>query len=723
MNQITELPTSISPAGHSFNYAVWGANTVVTLANVPWNNDYRDIVRFPGDWRTALDEFIDTGSGPTINIPGMTYAAVGRPIRLQIPFEIANTFNYLRAYNPAQPILGDRARAYYYFVTGVNFIAPDTTELMLQLDVWQTFGPDARFGNIYVERGHVGIANEDAFDNYGRGYLTTPEGFDLGNEYMITDQYSHVVGSARFDTPGIPGMPNYQILVASSVALDEDAGTVDAPKLTSAKGSEMENLPNGAEIYLFNSLGHFKAFMTAMKDKPWMTQGIMSIQAVPRLERYGATLESKFVNGVQTYEVQPGALNNLTIPLRYNWRNDVELGSRYDHLTKFMTYPYMVLEMTTYTGTPLVLKPECWQDANMGIVEVPHFAPPNARLAFYPKFYNAGGAVASSDENGVINDGGEFMDMMTMIANFPTFSVVNNGYMQFMAANANNIAYQHTSADWSQTRALAGAQTSYDQAWSGVNTSQDVTGQGINAAQAQSNLANDAQIAHTVVNGVGGIAGGAARGLAMGPMGAAGGAAGGAFNAAMGALNTSIDVAARTQSTNIGTGLSAGVNRSQTAHMGYVANTNNDLARFSANGDYANAIAGINAKVQDAKMTQPTTAGQVGGDAFTLATYRWGVDVRVKMLQPAIKEAIGEFWLRYGYAVNRFTTMPETFMVMDKFTYWKLKEAYITEADCPETFKQTLRGIFEKGVTVWGNPSDIGNVDTATNAPLAGVTL
>jgi hypothetical protein len=62
-------------------------------------------------------------------------------------------------------------------------------------------------------------------------------------------------------------------------------------------------------------------------------------------------------------------------------------------------------------------------------------------------------------------------------------------------------------------------------------------------------------------------------------------------------------------------------------------------------------------------------------------------------------------------------------MVMTRFTYWKLRETYITAAQCPETFKQAIRGIFEKGVTVWNNPADIGNIDIADNAIVAGIQL
>ena len=708
MSMIQDLPTP-KEHGLAFNYAMWDPNTTITLANVPWNSDYRDIVKF--DNQAGLDLYLNQNAGPVINITKLSYAKFGRPIRISEPFNAVQNYNYLRAHNPMQPIVGDIGRSFYYFIADVVYISPNTTEIYVQLDVWQTFGYGVSFGNCYIERGHVGIANENNFDNFGRDYLTTPEGLDLGNEYVISQQYVHEVASARFE---YLGLPNYSVLVASNTALDEDAGDVAAPLMKTAKGSTMENLPNGAEIYLFNSMGHFKAFVEAMKEKPWVMQGIISIQAVPRMERYGVELESTTIEGVPVNEIVSGTMNNVTTALGDNWRDAVPLG-RYFNLKKFLTAPYTVLEMTSYTGTPLVLKPECWQSGDMEIVEVPHFAPPSARLVFYPKFYNArnGGTGASGDSNGMINDGGEFLDMFTAIMNFPAFSVLNNGYMQFMASNVNGIAFQHQSADWSQTRALAGNSTSYDQASAGIELSKGLTAQGMDAATQSTNLANQTTSFKAMQAAANGFLSGA---RALDPLSAATGFA----NAA---VSNAIDQNQSNQSLGIQNNLAAGQNRSQTDTAGYMRDTNKSLADWSANGDYQNQIAGINARVQDAKMTQPTSAGQVGGDAFNLATYKWGVDIKVKTLQPAMMNAIGEYWLRYGYAVNRFGRMPSSFMVCQKFTYWKLKETYITSSSCPENFKQVIRGIFEKGVTVWKNPNDIGQIDIADNAPLTGITL
>jgi len=710
---IQDLPVS-KDWGLGFNYSVWTQGTAITLCSVPWNSDYRDIVRF--DNQGALDAYLKTSSGATIEITKLSYAKFGQPIRLDTPFHTVQNYNYIRVWNPANSsIPGDTGRAYYYFVTDVTYIAPNTTQITVQLDVWQTFGYGIKFGNCYIQQGHIGIANENSFTNFGRDYLTVPEGLDVGNEYQIYKRYSMSIAGAR------DSEPDYEVMVVSSVALDVDPGTVDAPKLQSAKGSSMENLPNGAEIYLFYSMEHVQEYLTSVSDKPWIGQGIMSIQAVPPMGRYGISTTAISLNGVVVPKVNAGTLMRPYSTIEPAFRDNIDLG-RYGRLKKFLTYPYTVIEMTTRTGTPIILKPECLQYADIGVVEVPHISPPDARIAFYPYRYNAADtSVIEQDDKGILNDGGEFLDMATWITNLPTFSVVNNGYMSFMASNRNGIAFQHSSADWSQQRAQAGINTSYDQATAGMMLSENMTQRGVFAAGQQTNLQNQTMAAHTMVNGIAGIAQGAIGGAAAGPAGVLGGAGMGLGNALVAGVNTAIDVDRNNQALGISNSLATGNNVASNATAAYMRDTNKDLATFSANGDYQNALAGINAKVQDAKLTQPTSSGQVGGDAFNLSAYRWGLDVKIKRLAPAFMNAIGEYWLRYGYAINRFGRMPESFMVMEKFTYWKLKETYITEAHCPEAFKQVIRGIFEKGVTVWKNPNDIGTIDIADNAPLGGI--
>ena len=52
-----------------------------------------------------------------------------------------------------------------------------------------------------------------------------------------------------------------------------------------------------------------------------------------------------------------------------------------------------------------------------------------------------------------------------------------------------------------------------------------------------------------------------------------------------------------------------------------------------------------------------------------------------------------------------------------------MRETYISYGPVPENYQQTIRGIFEKGVTVWKNPADIATLDLANNDPKAGIAL
>lgn len=708
MTTFYETESQIDDPYEAFNYATWTPNTEVTMTNVPWNSDYRDIVQF--DNQAALNAYIDLTPYANIRMSGMTYHRPGRPIKIEVPLGRALKYNYLRAVNPAQPVPGnDQPMTYYYFITEVEHVAPNTTAVYLQLDVIQTYLYSTRFGQCFIESGHIGIANENQFNNFGRDYLTIPEGLDVGGEYQITNVHKHEIASARESSYA---RAEYNIIVTMTAKLDVDAGTVDDPKLFSATGSTFGNLPNGHEAYLFESMSDLKIFLIKYSDKPWITQAITSITAVPAkmIEEYGAKVDRHTIDGIEFKELTGGSLKTKSTRLAENWRiiERQKVPARYRHLWKFQTYPYMVLELTSHTGTPIVIKPESWNDANATIVESAHFAQPGPRLAFYPYRYNAAdSSPIETDAQGIVNDGGEFLDMATGIFNFPTFATVNNSYIGFMASQSNSLAFQHSSADWSQQRAQTGNQLAYNQASAGMGLANDLSQQGINAQQRQANLANSTAAFRGAATAFNGVTGALTPGQAIGSV----------ANAAVG---TAIGVHQTHESMQINTGLAAGTNASSVANQGYMRDTNKAYGDYASQGDYENTIKGINAKIQDAQLIQPTTAGQVGGDAFLLATYRWGYDLKVKTLDAAAMARVGETWLRYGYQVNRFMQLPPKLNLMRYFTYWKLKETYILEGNFPESFKVAIRGIFEKGVTVWAVPDYIGRVDIGQNYANAG---
>lgn len=151
--------------------------------------------------------------------------------------------------------------------------------------MWQSFQHDIQLGNAYVERGHVGVANENAWKDYGRTYLDLPEGLDTGKAMVVTgQQYKSLIGETN-------GYTTFGVIVASTTKLDTDPGTADAPKITCADGSAFENHTNGTALYYFSDALDFLAVMMSGAEYPWMTQGICGIYAIPRLPE--ALLETK----------------------------------------------------------------------------------------------------------------------------------------------------------------------------------------------------------------------------------------------------------------------------------------------------------------------------------------------------------------------------------------------------------------------------------------------
>lgn len=735
VNAITGPPNDYK-FGLNFNYAVWTPGTVLSLVNVPWNNDYRDIVRFTN--KEALNTYI-TGLEPTgTRIEKLSYVKPNTPVRVNLPINKAIVYNYLRASNPIQPIPGmDIKKDYYYFITDVRYLSPNTTELVLQLDVWQTFGYDVTFGSSYVERGHIGIAAENNFDSFGRDYLTVPEGFDLGGEYRTLQiRYERLMERQQNLNPGGSSFTS-DVIVVSTVDLTESGGTAAAPELVAAKGGVIEAGIAGAEVRVFD-FGQFQAFMTNKRNQPWVTQGIISAKAMPKINRYDPDFPYEPTGAlIGEYRPMPRLKKHFT-----NWREASWVPGRYSHLKKFWTYPYMGIELTCFTGNSVVLKPESWQSPDAEVMERATFTPPSTRVDFIPRYYNAAGTIAgnymglpdayiasqpANIRDNLYNTGddyGDYLDVAVGITNFPTLPMVNNGQLGYLASNNSTINYQRQSADWSQQRSLNAASTGYDQASKGLETAQALNQIGINADIAQTGNVNRTQVAQSVVSAGTQIVGGALGGAGGGPAGVAMGALGSAVSAGGNLINTGIQVGANDEALAIRNAAAAGTLAANQSQGSYIRDTNKSLADWSARGDYANEIAGINAKVQDAAMIQPSVSGQFGGETINTTHGTMQMSLRWKMIDNASIRRIGEFWLRYGYRINMpVFNLPQNMMVMSKFTYWKLTETYLQSSPMPETFKQAIRGIFEKGVTVWAAPEYIGNTDFADNAPIEGITL
>lgn len=744
-------------AENEFSWAQWTPNTELKLCNVTWDSSYRDIVRFVS--RETQQTYFEGLAGETC-APGTMHKPT-EPVLVEMPFNQASNWNYLVAYNDYPEL--ETPRYWYYFIQSVEYVNAHTTRLYLMLDVWQSFQFDITIGSSYIVRGHIGVANENQFKDYGRTYLALPEGLDTGSEMVPKNQiYYNLVGKS-----GTYNGYDYGVFVVSTTDMQSDPGTTESPKLKTASGSSLEGQSNGTSIYYMDA-DAFATFMPFVSDYPWVSQGIVSIYMVPRLDddfiqssmyRVDTILGQKVGTGTSRPTLNVYGSNvAMKSTLRYkdmtfgsNFRNLFGIPERYRNLKKLLCYPYCVIECSCLNGTVITYRPEDVQSNDFVLRRTFCLAPNGCRWNFYPVGYNEAGAGTIEHplfgDDGLPIDGGEMLNAAFGISNMPTFATVNNGAQLALANSAYTRAYAQQSAEWTYTKAQMGLNQAGE--LTRLGQGQAATMNALNRGQrnASAALQQNQNMASSVLqnayqagmnNFMRNVNFGTA--AAGGVVSAAGGNLGGGLqqivgagvNAYVGDTQTTMGIDMRdaqtrlanngiAQSTGIANTYGSAAVAAQNQYAGEVNDINRRYGMMAASGDYRNAIAGINAQVQQMQLTPPTTSGAVGGDPFNLANGIFGVLVRFKTCAPSALAAVGEYMLRYGYFIQRFLTPPASLMCMTHFTYWQMQECYI-RGTLPEQYRMTIKGMFEQGVTVWASPNDIGVLDWADNDPIPGIS-
>lgn len=142
------------------------ARTKLHLCNVPWDQNYQDVVNWKSE--KERDDWFDRLDGDIINLDtAWNYKslevykpALGKyqgSVRVPIPYETALGYNYLQVtmYDQPVPQYGDYQRNHFhYHITGIYKLAPNTTTLTLELDAWTEYICSARITAVDLARGH-----------------------------------------------------------------------------------------------------------------------------------------------------------------------------------------------------------------------------------------------------------------------------------------------------------------------------------------------------------------------------------------------------------------------------------------------------------------------------------------------------------------------------------------------------------------------------------------
>lgn len=119
----------------------------------------------------------------------------------------------------------------------------------------------------------------------------------------------------------------------------------------------------------------------------------------------------------------------------------------------------------------------------------------------------------------------------------------------------------------------------------------------------------------------------------------------------------------------------------------------------------------------DARNMEPVRVTAASGDMTQDYMRNRGVQVKVRtQSESAIRQAGDEF-TRHGYALNQIWDVEGSGLcLMKHFTYWKSSDCWCYDrCETNDAAQNTIAALFNRGVTVWSNPDEVGRVNPYDN--------
>ena len=132
-----------------------------------------------------------------------------------------------------------------------------------------------------------------------------------------------------------------------------------------------------------------------------------------------------------------------------------------------------------------------------------------------------------------------------------------------------------------------------------------------------------------------------------------------------------------------------------------------------ANRDYSNSIEAISNQIKQTALDSPEIFGSFSNGDYS-TTRPMAVIANVVTQNKDAIERTGDYFLRYGYAYNKYIELNE-FNLMPKFTYWKCSDVWVYGLDMSDEHMDEIRFFLMGGVTVWRDPEYIGTTSIYEN--------
>lgn len=269
-------------------------------------------------------------------------------IRVPLPFDIACGYNYVRVTynlfaNDSSPLAyesADGMRSWFYFIREARFIAPNTTELVLLDDAWQTWIYDLDITSMILERGHAPM-----FAMQADSYLANPiancgnllaEDVNYGDLQKVTAAGSAVINSGDM----------YAVVATTSLPWGDWGSSSGVDWSCPAPSySEYAGAPN-VVLFAMDAV-NLNGFMVSIDSTA--PQFKQSVQCVFFIAKELVEVDSSFTFGnVACYPVV--SCSKVSKELMSYDKSQWQFDSRYANLAKLYTFPYSAIELADERG-------------------------------------------------------------------------------------------------------------------------------------------------------------------------------------------------------------------------------------------------------------------------------------------------------------------------------------------------------------------------------------
>nr|DAL20832.1 MAG TPA_asm: Major tail protein [Bacteriophage sp.] len=768
---------------NTLDYSRFKPTARLKMCNVPWCGDYDNVVKFDDD--AARDAWFDALEGEVVNLDTMFNVKPDGASKVPVPVTSAQGYNYLvvdlpRMTSDARPLAyaaGDRKRRYYYFIQDAQQLSPNSTRLILTLDVWTTYINEMRFDYVLLERGHAPVAASSVAD-----YLANPRD---NSAYLLSDDVN-TGGEPYVETAR--AYKNYsaetqRACIATYADLQGDFGAAAAPKVPAISDPDVSGIL--APLVYSVAVGDLQPFLRKLEgNAPWMKQTVLGVFFAPSdlltqsapFELWGISIT--VLDAVQKIEtfMQPGVADfgypaqaagfaklytypyaairigdergqASTVRIEDLGANGIQLASAVNLVMPYISIDARLLGIAGATDSLAFQTIEgrtysyggAWGEYlkswNLPVMQVSQSA---ASRAAYTTVYSRAHAKLAADNalaSSLASNATAYTNVGNSAKNVTDNNTVNTGANTAVTANAN---------DWALTGAAASNQKLKSDCDADNETSTEMKGvqnEIISITTANNNASAIANTLGSVVTG--GITGGGADAKSA----AIGGVADLAVsiptaNAAAAISQTSNSLAAVLAQTNAikktnnaakftaetwriqnNASNTATTLRNQASTK--VANNNAGVMRTNAGntkatGDanasraYATAIDAISAGLNQAGVAAPAQFGASANGQSSATAPRALFAQVVTQRECDIMNAASAF-ARYGYSLMREFSM-ERMQVMRHFTYWKCSEVWCSgNGNALESAQGAIKDILIRGVTVWSKPEEIGRVSIYDN--------